>query len=137
MPAFLERLALVFRKTWNVAHSSPIVSSLGFRLRRQRLSADNGADKFSDGKTNPSGLGSLNSAAGLLSMSPSDMASLKMAFRNHRKWATTLEDRSSAFRSRKSCNLSRPIAWSKSFPNSRIRWDLTICSEVPAVDSFQ
>ena len=26
---------------------------------------------------------------------------------------------------------------SKSFPNSRIRWDLTICSEVPAVDSFQ
>ena len=41
-PAFFDKLALVFRNTWNVAQSSPIFSSLGFMLRRQTLSADNG-----------------------------------------------------------------------------------------------
>jgi len=39
---FLDRLAFVFRRTWNVAQPKPIFSSSGSMSRRQRLSADMG-----------------------------------------------------------------------------------------------
>jgi hypothetical protein len=55
-PCLSPKLALVLRRTWNVAYSSPIFSSFGYMDRRQRLSGESGVVIFSDGKTNPSGL---------------------------------------------------------------------------------
>src|SRR5580700_10351791 len=57
-PYFLDRLALVFRRTWKVAQPKPIFTSFGGMERRQRLSADNGVASASLGNTNPCGLGS-------------------------------------------------------------------------------
>jgi len=57
-PAFFDRLALVFRSTWNVAQPNPTSSNFGHMHRRQRLSSVIGVVTFSDEKTNPSGPGS-------------------------------------------------------------------------------
>src|ERR1039458_1344728 len=57
-PCLPPRLAWVLRKTWNVAQPRPTGSNFGNMYRRQRLSGDSGVVMFSDGKTNPSGLGS-------------------------------------------------------------------------------